>query len=81
VIITNITTGSRLNKAFGEGNSKALQMNLISFRIGSTGARGSVVVKALCYKPEGRGFDTRLGEFLNLPNLSGRTRPWGLLSL
>jgi hypothetical protein len=22
-------------------------------------ARGSVVVKALCYKPEGRGFDTR----------------------
>jgi hypothetical protein len=24
-----------------------------------TGARGSVVVKALCYKPEGRGFDSR----------------------
>jgi hypothetical protein len=23
------------------------------------GARCSVVVKALCYKPEGRGFDTR----------------------
>jgi hypothetical protein len=23
------------------------------------GARGSVVVKVLCYKPEGRGFDTR----------------------
>jgi hypothetical protein len=23
------------------------------------GTRGSVVVKALCYKPEGRGFDTR----------------------
>jgi hypothetical protein len=23
------------------------------------GARGSVVVKALCYKPEGHGFDTR----------------------
>jgi hypothetical protein len=23
------------------------------------GARGSVVVKALCYKPEGRGFHTR----------------------
>jgi hypothetical protein len=22
------------------------------------GARGSVVVKALCYKPEGRGFDS-----------------------
>jgi hypothetical protein len=43
--------------------------------------RGSVVVKALRYKPEGRGFDTRWGEFLNLPNPSGRTKPWGLLSL
>jgi hypothetical protein len=42
---------------------------------------GSVVVKALCYKPEGRGFDSRWGEFLHLPNPSGRTRPWGLLSL
>jgi hypothetical protein len=47
----------------------------------SKGARGSVVVKALCYKPEGRGFDSRGGEFFNLPNLPGRTRPWGLLSL
>jgi hypothetical protein len=46
-----------------------------------SGARGSVVVKALCYKLEGRGFDSRWGEFLNLPNPSGRTRPWGLLSL
>jgi hypothetical protein len=45
------------------------------------GARGSVVVKALCYKPEGRGSETRWGEFLNLPNLSGRIRPWGSLSL
>jgi hypothetical protein len=28
--------------------------------IGSiSGARGSIVVKALCYKPEGRGFETR----------------------
>jgi hypothetical protein len=23
------------------------------------GARGSVIIKALCYKPEGCGFDTR----------------------
>jgi hypothetical protein len=45
------------------------------------GKRGSVLVKALCYKPEGRGFDTQGAEFLNLPNPSGRTRPWGLLSL
>jgi hypothetical protein len=42
---------------------------------------GRVVVKALCYKPEGRGFDTRRGQFLNLSNPSGRTRPWDLLSL
>jgi hypothetical protein len=44
------------------------------------GVRGSVVVKALCYKPEGRGFGTLCGEFLNLPNPSaaqalGFTRP------
>jgi hypothetical protein len=45
------------------------------------GVRGSVVVKVLCYKSEGRGFLTRWGEFLNLPNLSGRIRPWGSLSL
>jgi hypothetical protein len=36
------------------------------------------VVKVLCYKPEGRGFGTRRGEFLNIPNLSGRIRPWVL---
>jgi hypothetical protein len=46
-----------------------------------SGARCSVVFKALCYKPEGRGFDTRWGKFLNLPNPSGRTRSSGLLSL
>jgi hypothetical protein len=28
-----------------------------------TGAQGSVVVKALCYKPEGCRFETRWGEF------------------
>jgi hypothetical protein len=46
--------------------------------------RGSVVVKALCYKPEGHKFETRWGErffYFNLPNPSCRTRPWGLLSL
>jgi hypothetical protein len=39
------------------------------------------VVKALGYKPEGLGFETRRGEILNLPNPSGGTRSWGLLSL
>jgi hypothetical protein len=41
----------------------------------------SLVVKALGYKPEGRRFEYRWGEILNLPNPSGRTRPWGLLNL
>jgi hypothetical protein len=32
-----------------------------------SGAGGSVVVKALCYKSEGRGFETREGErFLSI---------------
>jgi hypothetical protein len=39
--------------------------------------RASVVVKALCYKPEGRGFEPRWSEYLNLTNLSGSTRHWG----
>jgi hypothetical protein len=46
-----------------------------------TGALGSLVVKALGYKPEDRGFKARWDEILNSPNPSGRTRPWGLLSL
>jgi hypothetical protein len=33
------------------------------------GTRGSVVVKALCYKPEGRGFETRWGEWFLLSYL------------
>jgi hypothetical protein len=35
-----------------------LNINL-KFVSSKEGARGSVVVKALCYKPEGRGFETR----------------------
>jgi hypothetical protein len=41
---------------------------------------GSLVVKALGYKPKSCGFETRWGEILNLRNSSGHTRPWGLLS-
>jgi hypothetical protein len=33
------------------------------------GARGSIVVKALCYKPEGRGFKSRLGHWIFLIDL------------
>jgi hypothetical protein len=45
--------------------------------------RGSVVIKAVYCKPEGRGFETRWDEliFVNLLNSSVRTRPRGLLSL
>jgi hypothetical protein len=32
-------------------------------------------------KPEGRGFEIRWGDILNLRNASGRTMPRGLLSL
>jgi hypothetical protein len=49
-----------------------------------SGERGSAVVTALCYKPEGHGFETRRGDFFfffNLPNPSGSTRSWGSLSL
>jgi hypothetical protein len=43
------------------------------------GARSSLVVEALCYKPEDRWFETRLGEWIcfSLPNPSGRTMPLG----
>jgi hypothetical protein len=44
-------------------------------------ARRREVFKALCYKAEGRGSETRRGEFLNLPNPFSRSRPWGSLSL
>jgi hypothetical protein len=43
-------------------------------------SRGEVV-KVLCYKPEGCGFETRWGEyiFFNLPNPFCRTRPLGFI--
>jgi hypothetical protein len=61
--------------------SYSLFNNLLYRLFGTKGACCNIVVKLLCYKPEGRGFETRRGEFLNLPNPSGRSRPWGLLSL
>jgi hypothetical protein len=58
-----------------------IEHNFIINNISFSGARGSLVVKVLDYNPEGRGFETRWGDILNLPNPSGRTRPWGLLNL
>jgi hypothetical protein len=49
---------------------------LVAFRRSSRQyARGSIVVKALGYKLQGCGFETRWGEISNLVNPSGRTRP------
>jgi hypothetical protein len=45
-------------------------------------ASGSLMDKALCYKPEGSSFGTgEVNEFFILHNPSSRTELWGLLSL
>jgi hypothetical protein len=56
---------------------KAIILPFVCAMRGRWGTRGSLVVKALGCKPEGRRFETRWGEMFNLPNPSGRTRPWG----
>jgi hypothetical protein len=65
--------------------STALRWTLASFWFLNPihGARGSVVVKALCHKREGCLFETLRVEFFffSLPNHSGRSSPWGSLSL
>jgi hypothetical protein len=38
---------------------KKTEPAILSTHYSGKGAHDSVVVKALCYKPEGRGFDTR----------------------
>jgi hypothetical protein len=53
------------------GQCKAYaDLGLLAEMAVTRGPRSSVMVKVKCYKPEGRGFDTRWGEFLNLPNPS-----------
>jgi hypothetical protein len=46
---------------------------------GTYTAHGSVVVESLCYKLEGRGFETRWSEwiFFNFLTPTSRTRRWG----
>jgi hypothetical protein len=69
----------------GNGTEKQQGTENLNFQIHyvllNNRAHGSVVVKALRYKPEGHGFDSQWCDFFNLPNPSGYTRPWGLLSL
>jgi hypothetical protein len=38
---------------------------------------GAYLVEALCYKPEGRGFESDEVKFFNLRNPSGRTLALG----
>jgi hypothetical protein len=44
-------------------------------------ARGSTMIEALYYKPEGSRPDGVKDYFFNLPNIFSRTKPWGLLIL
>jgi hypothetical protein len=63
------------------GNTQNYRVSGLYLSSGFPNTSDSVVVKALCYKPERRVFDTRRCFFFNLPNRSGHTRPWGLLGL
>jgi hypothetical protein len=65
---------------------KSCNINTIAvfpFILLRNGARGNVVVKTLCYKPEGRGFETRWSKliFSIYLILSAALGPGGLLSL
>jgi hypothetical protein len=40
-------------------SKNVISLTAIHIIRGGRKARGSLVVKELCYKPEGRGFDTR----------------------
>jgi hypothetical protein len=79
-ILTHQTNNKQVNKiVHGPSSTLYIVLNIPWTFIAET--HGSVVVNELCYKPEGRGFDTDGVIFLNLPNPSGSTRPWGILSL
>jgi hypothetical protein len=52
-------TGAFCDYAHVPKESKNLKFHLLFGSVNISGARGGVVVEALCYKPEGRGFDFR----------------------
>jgi hypothetical protein len=47
-------------------NIASINWTVLSAEFETKVAIGSVVVTALCYKPEGRGFNTRWDDFLNI---------------
>jgi hypothetical protein len=50
----------QLNLRGGTKNDAEIPLNVVCVvSLSQYGARGSVMVKALCYKLEGRGFDAR----------------------
>jgi hypothetical protein len=49
----------KVTKIGGLGTTQAATSNRRTLRRNTNTSRGSVVVKAVCYKPEGRGFETR----------------------
>jgi hypothetical protein len=59
---SNVYFDGNVHKILGERSLSAVCSEIIRTNM-KKGPRGSVVVKALCYKLEGRGFDTRWGDF------------------
>jgi hypothetical protein len=49
----------RLLEGKPEGGPRCRWVDNIKLDLGEIGVHGRVVVKALCYKPEGRGFVTQ----------------------
>jgi hypothetical protein len=68
-------------KKFGDPRSRQCGILNISQPYRPPWPGTKLAFKVLGYKPEGREFETRRGDILNVPNPSCRVRSWGLLSL
>jgi hypothetical protein len=79
--VQRLTAAAQHAESRSDCNLKIMISAAIKKRILQKITRGSVVVKALCYELEGRGFQTPWSEFLNLPNPSSRIRKYQIKSL